>query len=90
MPRSLSAERGEFTSAAKGKIISTDDRARVAVAEVARDEICRITRIESLLCCGEIYTHSRAPFFHIQMYPTIRMPRNTSISRNPNIPSALN
>ena len=38
----------------------------------------------------ETHTHSRAPFFQIQMYPTIRMARKISISINPNMPSALN
>src|SRR5208282_908465 len=36
------------------------------------------------------YTHSRAPFFHIHIKPTIRMPRKTSISISPKMPSALN
>ena len=36
------------------------------------------------------YTHSSAPFFQIHMYPTIRMPRKTSISISPKTPSALN
>src|ERR1019366_1748125 len=43
-------------------------------------------------CAGRhyAYTHSSAPFFHIQMYPTIRMPRKISISSRPNRPSSLN
>ena len=36
------------------------------------------------------YTHSKAPFFQIQIYPTIRMPRKIIISSNPNKPSSLN
>ncbi len=36
------------------------------------------------------YTHSNAPFFQIQMYPTIRMPRKIIISSSPNKPSSLN
>jgi len=36
------------------------------------------------------YTHSNAPFFQIQMYPTIRMPRKIIISSSPNRPSSLN
>src|ERR1019366_10265268 len=36
------------------------------------------------------YTHSSAPFFQIHTYPTIRMPRKTSISIRPKMPRALN
>src|SRR6185503_14149429 len=32
--------------------------------------------------------HSRAPFFQTYAYPTIRMPRKTTISMSPNIPMA--
>src|SRR5208282_1815903 len=52
-------------------------------------------RAEGLIGCNRIwtartYTHSSAPFFHIHTYPTIRMPRKTSISISPKTPSALN
>ena|ERR1035437_91817 len=40
--------------------------------------------------CRYNYTHSSAPFFQIQMYPTIRMPRKIIISSKPNKPSSLN
>jgi len=36
------------------------------------------------------YTHSSAPFFHTQMYPTIRITRKINISISPNSPNALN
>ena len=36
------------------------------------------------------YTHSSAPFFQTQMYPTIRIARKISISSSPNNPNALN
>src|SRR5258706_10729627 len=36
------------------------------------------------------YTHSSAPFFQIQMYPTTRTARKTIISMKPNMRSALN
>ena len=39
---------------------------------------------------GRGYTHSSAPFPQTQMNPTIRMTRKTSISKSPNVPSALN
>jgi len=35
------------------------------------------------------YTHSSAPFFQIQMYPTTRMARKINISISPNMPRAL-
>jgi hypothetical protein len=58
----------------------------------------RIAQCEWGQCCERAmerhpcncYTHSRAPFFQIQMYPTIRMPRKISISSSPNRPSSLN
>ena len=46
----------------------------------------RITNDEQ----GCFYTHSSAPFFQIQMYPTIRISKKTSISTSPNTPRALN
>jgi hypothetical protein len=36
------------------------------------------------------YTHSKAPFFQTQMYPTIKMARKMTISSRPNTPNALN
>ena len=45
------------------------------------------------LSCGNacaLYTHSSAPFFQIQIYPTTRIAKKISISINPNSPSALN
>jgi len=44
----------------------------------------------SRIWTGRSYTHSSAPFFQIHTYPTIRMPRNTSISISPKRPRALN
>jgi hypothetical protein len=37
-----------------------------------------------------VYTHSNAPFFQTQMYPTIRMAKKITISSRPNSPNALN
>src|SRR6266496_3204349 len=44
----------------------------------------------SMPLSADSYTHSNAPFFQIQIYPTSRMPRKTSISIKPNTPRYLN